>query len=137
MSIRQRLFVIGRVLWAAPTSAVGLLVALPVLAAGGSMRRVGPALEVALRPRTLPPASRWRHARFAAIALGHVIVGRTHDELARLRAHEHVHVRQAERLGPFFVPAYLWSSAVAWWRGECPYRGNRYEIEAYACEALE
>lgn len=121
-------------LWAAPTSLLGLLMSVVVLAAGGSVRRVAHTLEVALQPRRLSPRSWWRRSRFGAITLGHVIVGRTHAELARVRAHERVHVQQAERLGPFFLPAYLLASAVAWWRGDCPYRGNRYEVEAYAVD---
>jgi hypothetical protein len=123
-----------RLLWASPTSLLGLVAALPVLLAGGSVRRVDHTLEVALRSHVLPRASRGRRSHFAAITLGHVILGRTHAELARLRAHERVHVRQAERLGPFFVPAYLLASAIAWWRGACPYRGNHFEVEAYAVD---
>ncbi len=123
-----------RLLWAAPTSVLGLLLAVPVLAAGGTLRRVGPTLEVALHRDALPSRSRWRRAPFVAITLGHVIVARCGEDLARWRAHERVHVRQAERLGPLFVPAYLLASVAAWWRGDCPYRGNRYEVEAYAAE---
>ncbi len=123
-----------RVLWAAPTSALGLIMALPVLAAGGALRRVGSTLEVALHRDALPSRSRWRRVPFAAITLGHVIVARCGDDLERWRAHERVHVQQCERLGPFFVPAYLLASAAAWWRGDCPYRGNRFEVEAYASE---
>ncbi|MCU0617220.1 MAG: hypothetical protein MUD17_09105 [Gemmatimonadaceae bacterium] len=121
-------------LWAAPTSLLGLLVSLVVLASGGSVRRVAHTLEVALQPRRLSRTSWWHRSRFGAITLGHVIIGRTHAELARVRAHERVHVQQAERLGPFFLPAYALASAAAWWRGDCPYRGNRYEVEAYAVD---
>jgi hypothetical protein len=134
MSIRERLLSVLRLLWASPTSLLGVLLALPVVAAGGTVRRIGHTLEVALRRRTLANDSVWRRSRFGAITLGHVIIGRTHAELARLRAHERVHVRQCERLGPLFLPAYAASSVAAWWRGDCPYRGNRFEIEAYASD---
>ena len=67
--------------------------------------------------------------------MGHVILGVSATELDRLRAHEHVHVRQYERLGVFFFVAYPLASLVARARGRCAYRGNRYEVEAYAaCE---
>lgn len=132
--LRARARRLLRLLWAAPTSSLGVLAALLLLLAGGTARRVGHTLEVALRARRLPRGSWWRRSRFGAITLGHVILGRTHAELARVRAHERVHVRQAERLGPFFVPAYLLASAAAWWRGACPYRGNRFEVAAYAVD---
>jgi hypothetical protein len=51
-----------------------------------------------------------------------------------LRAHEQVHVRQYERWGPFFVPAYLASSL---WQGLCGrhlYRDNHFERPAFAAE---
>ncbi len=69
---------------------------------------------------------------FAAMTFGHVILGVSHEELARLRAHELVHVRQYERLGVLFFAAYPLASLVAWARGGCPYLGNRFEVEAYA-----
>lgn len=128
----SRLARFARVLWAAPCSLVGLLALLPVIAAGGSVRRVGPTLEAALRPTqaAVPaPIARWR---FGAITLGHVIVGKSHELLVRVRAHERVHVAQYERLGPLFFPAYGIASLVAWWRGGCPYLDNRYEREAFA-----
>ncbi|MDO8964417.1 MAG: hypothetical protein Q7W30_08015 [Coriobacteriia bacterium] len=46
--------------------------------------------------------------------------------------HEHVHVRQYERWGPFFLPAYAISSLVQLARGGDPYRDNRFERQAYA-----
>jgi hypothetical protein len=48
-----------------------------------------------------------------------------------VRAHEQVHVRQYERWGPLFVPAYLLSSLVELLRGRRPYRDNWFEREAY------
>jgi hypothetical protein len=52
--------------------------------------------------------------------------------LDHCRTHELVHVRQYERWGPLFVPAYLASSAIIWLRGGDPYRDNPFEREAYA-----
>jgi len=67
-----------------------------------------------------------------AITLGHVVLGRCPRCLERTRAHERVHVRQCERWGPFFLPAYVWASAWALVRGRRPYEDNRFEREARA-----
>lgn len=103
-----------------------------VLAAGGSARRVGSTIEVALaaRHRGVPV---WAHGfRFSAITFGHVILGQSHEVLAVLRPHERVHVRQYERLGLLFFIAYPGSSLLALARGRCPYRDNRFEKQAFA-----
>lgn len=106
-------------LWAAPASLLGLMLG---LALGGRVRRVGPALEIATRwGRPLP---------FAAITLGHVIVGTSRGELERLRAHEHVHLRQFERWGALLLLAYPLASLWAWVRGGRPYRDNAFERAA-------
>lgn len=67
----------------------------------------------------------------SAMTLGHVIVGTSRDALDHACDHERVHVRQYERWGPFFVPAYLLASAVLWCRGKNPYWDNPFEREAY------
>ncbi len=48
----------------------------------------------------------------------------------RTIAHEMEHVRQWERLGPLFLPAYVASSGMALLRGRDPYRANRFEEAA-------
>jgi hypothetical protein len=48
----------------------------------------------------------------------------------RTIAHEMEHVRQWERLGPLFLPAYVASSGVALLRGLHPYGANRFEVAA-------
>jgi hypothetical protein len=65
------------------------------------------------------------------MTLGHVILGRNQECLEYSRDHEHVHVRQYERWGPFMLPAYLGSSLVLYFRGLDPYLDNPFEIEAY------
>jgi hypothetical protein len=118
--------------WAAPTSAVGL--ALSALALpGGHFRVVDGVLEVcggwlpgALR-RATPLAG-----GATAVALGHVVLARDPACLAGSRTHERVHVRQAERWGPFFLPAYLVAGAVQLLQGRDPYRDNPFEVEARA-----
>jgi len=93
--------------------------------AGARLRRVGGVLEItALRH---PLRHRWP---FAAITFGHVVIA-THDHAMRqLRAHERVHVRQCERWGPLFLPAYLLAGAWQWLRGREAYRDNPFEVEA-------
>jgi len=70
----------------------------------------------------------------AAMCLGHVILGCDRSCLNRSRDHEHVHVRQYERWGPFMLPAYFLSSFLAYRRGDHYYLGNRFEREAYEYE---
>jgi hypothetical protein len=119
-----------RFLWAAPCSLIGAVFAILALAFGGSCRRVGCTVEVALRVRqsqvpTLP--ARWP---FGAITFGHVILGQSHEFLASVRAHELIHVRQYEAFGPFFLLAYPAASAWALLHGHCPYAGNYFEQQA-------
>jgi hypothetical protein len=65
------------------------------------------------------------------MTLGHVVLGRTASALDVSREHELVHVRQYERWGPLFIPAYLLCSALIWFRGGDAYRDNPFEREAY------
>jgi len=74
-------------------------------------------------------ASRWR---FAALTLGHVVLAVDERTLAGLRTHEREHVRQYERWGVLFVPAYVMASLWQVLRGADPYRANRFERQAYA-----
>jgi hypothetical protein len=67
-----------------------------------------------------------------AMTLGHTIVGQTAEGLRIARAHEQVHVRQYERWGPFFIPAYLLCSGYLWLRKKDSYRDNPFEVEAYS-----
>ena len=67
--------------------------------------------------------------RYRAITFGHVVL--CVDKIdERTFEHELVHVRQYERWGPFFVPAYFVASAVARSRGGHAYRDNRFEAAA-------
>lgn len=112
-------------LWAAPCSTVGLLLGGAVCLAGGSARVIDGVLEVALHPA--PYRGR---LPFSAITFGHVVLGTDADTLARVRAHEQVHVRQYERWGLLFFLAYPAASVYAWLRGRRPYWDNVFEIEA-------
>jgi hypothetical protein len=117
-------------LWAAPNTALGLAFLLPVLLSGGRARLERGALELH------GGFARFflRHCLFvkaSALCLGHVIVGQDRDCLDHSRDHEHVHVGQYERWGPFMLPVYFLSSYLAWRRGGHFYFDNRFEREAY------
>ena len=66
-----------------------------------------------------------------AMTMGHVVFGRDPLTLEITRKHERVHVRQYERWGVAFVPAYLGCAALLYLRGRDGYRENPFEIEAY------
>ena len=122
----KRLPAVARLLWAAPWSLVGLCLGGAMLAAGGRARRVQGTIEFSGGALAQWP---WP---MDAITFGHVILGRSARLLATLRSHEQVHVRQYERWGIFFVPAYLASSAWHGLRGGSPYRDNGFERQARA-----
>ena len=121
-----------RYAWAGPYTAVGVLLGVFILLFGGTWRPWRGTLEFGgggfgrLLSHLPPPM------RFSAMTLGHVILGVDNFALAELRPHEHVHVRQYERWGPLFVPAYLLSSLVQLLRGRNPYRENHFERQAFA-----
>ena len=119
-------------LWALPCTLVGLVAAAPVLLAGGSARRVEGVLEVGLRPLQAGLPRRVRALPFGAITLGHVVIGQSHELLARLRPHEQVHVRQYEQLGALFLLAYPLASLWVWARGGHLYHDNLFERQAEA-----
>ena len=90
--------------------------------------QIGRALDHALKA-----SDNVNRDRFHAIAItfGHTILGVDQRTLDGVRVHEHVHVRQYERWGPFFLPAYLTCSAWLWLRGGHPYLDNPFEVEAF------
>jgi hypothetical protein len=72
----------------------------------------------------------------SAMTLGHVVIGRDAGCLDRTREHERVHVRQYERWGPLFFPAYLGCSIYLWLKGRDAYHENPFEVEAYSSTDL-
>ncbi|MGH7540016.1 MAG: hypothetical protein ACRELC_03350, partial [Gemmatimonadota bacterium] len=66
------------------------------------------------------------------LTLGHIVLARSTATLEATRAHERVHVRQYERWGVLFLPAYAACGAWALLHGHGAYRGNRFEREACA-----
>jgi hypothetical protein len=107
-------------MWAAPASVVGLL-----LAPFFDRRYV-------TRGVVLCEGARWPRRwgwRYRAITFGHVVLAV--DELdPETLDHELVHVRQYERWGPLFFPAYGIASIVARLKGGGAYRDNGFEIAA-------
>jgi hypothetical protein len=119
-------------LWAAPASLLGLLIAgfasyrAQARIVGDVVEIHGPGLAWALR--TLTP---WCGGA-VAMTFGHVVLGRDRAALDETRTHERVHVRQYERWGPLFIPAYLLASAWVLFGGGHPYYDNPFEREAFA-----
>ena len=129
--IMLKLSSIVRYLWAAPTTAIGVLVVLgglwraKIRVVDGVLEAHGPTLAWMLTHLTFMPGG------VVALTLGHVVVARDHGSLESTRAHERVHVRQCEAWGPLFVPAYLAASLSAVARGRSFYYSNRFEVQAY------
>jgi hypothetical protein len=120
--------------WAAPTTAFGILIAGLTAATGGTVYILDGIIEAhggfaTAFLRYVTGLSLRGGA--AGLTLGHVVIGRDQDSLDRTRAHERVHVRQCEKWGSFFVPAYLVASVLAWLQGKDAYRENRFEREAF------
>lgn len=109
-----------RYLWALPWSLVGGLLA-------PFFRR-----RYVVRGVLLAEGARWPRRlgwRYRAITFGHVVL--SVDDLDQdMLEHELVHVRQYERWGPLFIPAYLVGSLRALVRGRHHYRDNPFEIAA-------
>lgn len=121
--------------WAGPNTLLGLVAGVAVLCLGGRARAVRGAVEFSGGLAGALIASLPAPLRFSAITLGHVILGVSEAELSAARDHEHVHIRQYERWGPLFLPAYLLSSAWQVLRGRRAYRDNFFEREAWQAEA--
>lgn len=119
------------IVWASPWTLLGLMLGVAARLTGGQGQRIRGVFEFH------GGVAQWllRHAPLvrgaAAITFGHVILGQTEEDLEACRDHEHVHVRQYERWGPLFIPAYLACSAWLWLRGRNWYFDNPFEVEAY------
>jgi hypothetical protein len=118
-------------LWAFPATLLGLLF-VPSAILGGSAHIVqgvvelhGPFVSFFLRRCTLLKGGA------SAMTLGHVVLGRDAFILEATRVHERVHVRQYERWGPLFLPAYLGASFLLWLQGRRAYEDNPFEREAF------
>ena len=128
MRRQSRLVTPALYLWAAPTTAIGLLAGGLTMLSGGRVQVERGALEFS------GGFARWflatRLVRASAMTLGHVILGRDPECLASCRDHEQAHVRQVERWGGLFIPAYLFASVWAWKQRKHYYLDNWFEVDA-------
>jgi len=136
---RQRPPWIGTLLgivWAAPLTLFGVVLALPILALRGQAQLVrGPTVALMVRgPFADQLLGRHPFGAMAAMALGHVVIAGHHGLSMRVLTHELAHVRQAARWGIFFPLAYLAASGWAALRGRDAYWHNWFEIAARAAE---
>ena len=118
-------------LWPFPCTltgiALGLLLCGRFRLVSGVIEIHGPRVAEVLN-RLLIPA--------AAMTLGHVVFGQTEEMLRITRSHERVHVRQYERWGVLFVPAYLLLFLYLELSGRDGYRENPFEREAFAVDSV-
>jgi hypothetical protein len=127
----HRFIVMLAILWASPWTIFGLMVGLLGLLAGGRVQRMGRVIEF------WGGGAAWFLAKFPlvaganAITFGHTVLARSKQDLDGTRSHELVHVRQYERWGPLFIPAYLLCYFTLWLRGRHPYFDNPFEREAF------
>jgi len=117
-------------LWAAPCSAIGLVLGTVPLALGGSATWADGVLEITYRDRSTGCGRFARRLPFRGIVFGHVILAVTREELHFIRAHERVHVDQYERWGPLFFLAYGASSLWQLMQGRKAYWDNAFEVQA-------
>lgn len=116
--------------WAAPYTAIGLMLGMAIVLFGGWWRVRAGAIEFGGGGIGRRAASPRAPVSFVAITFGHVILGIDAATLDAVRDHEQVHVRQYERWGPLFGPAYLWSSLLQLLRGRRAYQDNWFERDA-------
>lgn len=123
-------------LWVLPTTCVGLPFVPLAWLGGGRVRVVRGVMEVHGRwvAKVLERVPIVGGA--SAMTLGHIVIGRDAACLESTREHERVHVRQVERWGPLFIPAYLTASVLVRLRGLDPYLDNPFEREAYTTSSL-
>lgn len=117
------------IIWASPISLLALGLGILGTFRGTKVQRRGQVIEFYGGP--ISRFLEWSVVDAAAMTLGHVIYGRCPATLDFCREHELVHVRQFERWGIFFLPAYLLFSLVLYFRGRHPYYDNPFEREAF------
>lgn len=117
--------------WVAPNTLLGILLGMLGLITGGSVQIRRSCIEfyggwVTKFLRMIPLKGA------LAMTLGHSILGISQEALDSCRDHEQVHVKQYERWGVLFIPAYFAAAAYLWIRGKDGYRDNPFEVEAYS-----
>lgn len=128
MRIRA-VWVVLSYMWASPNTLLGGCVGVVSLCCGGGMlTRSG---AVGFTGKLIDAIFERLPNQPIAMTLGHVVLARNRDCFLITLPHELVHVRQYERWGPLFIPAYLCCSVGARLRGRDPYRDNPFEREAF------
>lgn len=127
--LRYTVYPLGYV-WTLPNTIIGLCFLPFTLLSGGRMRVKRGAIE--LYGGFVAWYLRKACGGAGSMTLGHVILSRDRAMLDYTRDHEHVHVGQFMRWGPFFIPVYLLSCYLCWRKGLNPYFDNRFEKVAYA-----
>ena len=125
---------IGRIFsyaWASPNTLLGMIAGVAMFCLGARVRRVQGCVEFSGGLLGSFIASPAIACPYRAVTLGHVILGTDATSLNCAREHEQVHVRQYERWGPFFLPAYLASSVWQLLCGRRCYRDNYFERQAF------
>lgn len=133
----RRIRLILGIVWALPCSVIGALLAVVVLARGGRVKKVGRVCEVAVMHGNAKGNRFITRLPFSAITFGHVVLGRSEDELVRLRRHELAHVAQFERWGVLLFVLYPLASLVSYCKGRGWYQGNSFEVQARMAEVSE
>ncbi len=134
----QMVVVALRYFWALPASLVGIAFVFLALIGGGKAKVYHGVCEAyggwlgKLLAFRMPFSG-----SVAAITFGHVVLGDCERSLDATRAHEREHVRQYERWGILFFPAYLIAGLWAWLKGGNPYRDNVFEIAARKAEVTD
>ncbi len=118
--------IVAGYLWASPNTCLGIAIGWLL---GGRFSVVDGVIEIHGTRVAAALGSLWMPAM--AITLGHCVLGQSAAALAITRTHERVHVRQYQRWGPVFIPAYLAAWAYLRSKGRDGYRENPFEIEAY------
>jgi hypothetical protein len=127
----------GRLLaavWASPLTLAGALVAF----GSGRVPRWDPDLGCFVT-RQVGGASRFALGKVGAQAnaIGHVVLAVGDRPSPALLAHEAVHVRQAERLGPLLFPVYAWLGALHGYRDHPLERAARLGARQAARRAVD
>lgn len=122
-------------IWAMPCSLIGMVLGFLFVVCGGSVIIHSGTLEftgggLGRLIKRLP-----KNIAFCAITFGHTVLAVDQDTMDIVRAHEQVHIRQYERWGILFFPAYLLSSFFQLVMGRHPYFDNCFEHEARAKSA--
>lgn len=117
--------------WASPNTCLGIAIGWFL---GGKFEMVDGVVEIHGKRVAYTLDRLWLPA--LAITIGHCVLGQSARALEQTRAHERVHVRQYERWGPLFIPAYFAAWAYLSAKGRDGYRDNPFEVEAYRDEKL-